>query len=152
MQNNIDKKQEYIYNINSKNINDTYGGTMNIIIRNSSDMPIYEQIKEQLKKQIIEGKLKEGEQLPSIRYLAKELRISVITTKRAYDELEIEGFINSVQGKGSFVAIQNQDLIREEYLKKIENYLSEALYYARVSKISKEDIKIMIDALEEENE
>ena len=95
---------------------------MNIIIRNSSDMPIYEQIKEQLKKQIIEGKLKEGEQLPSIRYLAKELRISVITTKRAYDELEIEGFINSVQGKGSFVAIQNQDLIREEYLKKIENY------------------------------
>ncbi|NLD16897.1 MAG: GntR family transcriptional regulator [Tissierellia bacterium] len=125
---------------------------MNIIIRNSSDMPIYEQIKEQLKKQIIEGKLKEGEQLPSIRYLAKELRISVITTKRAYDELEIEGFINSVQGKGSFVAIQNQDLIREEYLKKIENYLSEALYYARVSKISKEDIKIMIDALEEENE
>lgn len=125
---------------------------MNIIIRNSSDMPIYEQINEQLKKQIIEGKLKEGEQLPSIRYLAKELRISVITTKRAYDELEIEGFINSVQGKGSFVAIQNQDLIREEYLKKIENYLSEALYYARVSKISKEDIKIMIDALEEENE
>lgn len=125
---------------------------MNIIIRNSSDKPIYEQIKEQLKKEIIEGKLKEGEQLPSIRYLAKELRISVITTKRAYDELESEGFINSVQGKGSFVAGQNSELIREEHLKKIESHLIEALYYGKISGISKKDLKDMIDALEGENE
>lgn len=125
---------------------------MNIIIRNSSDKPIYEQIKEQLKKEIIEGRLKEGEQLPSIRYLAKELRISVITTKRAYDELESEGFINSVQGKGSFVARQNSELIREEHLKKIESHLIEALYYGKISGISKKDLKDMIDALEGENE
>lgn len=125
---------------------------MNIIIRNSSDKPIYEQIKEQLKKEIIEGRLKEGEQLPSIRYLAKELRISVITTKRAYDELESEGFINSVQGKGSFVAGQNSELIREEHLKKIESHLIEALYYGKISGISKKDLKDMIDALEGENE
>ncbi len=125
---------------------------MNIIIRNSSDKPIYEQIKEQLKKEIIEGGLKEGEQLPSIRYLAKELRISVITTKRAYDELESEGFINSVQGKGSFVAGQNSELIREEHLKKIESHLIEALYYGKISGISKKDLKDMIDALEGENE
>lgn len=125
---------------------------MNIIIRNSSDKPIYEQIKEQLKKEIIEGNLQEGEQLPSIRYLAKELRISVITTKRAYDELESEGFINSVQGKGSFVAGQNSELIREEHLKKIESHLIEALYYGKISGISKEDLKDMIDALEDENE
>ncbi len=125
---------------------------MNIIIRNSSDKPIYEQIKEQLKKEIIEGRLKEGEQLPSIRYLAKELRISVITTKRAYDELESEGFINSVQGKGSFVAGQNSELIREEHLKKIESHLIEALYYGKISGISKKDLKDMIDALDGENE
>lgn len=125
---------------------------MNIIISNSSDLPIYEQIKEQLKKHIMEGKLKAGEQLPSIRYLAKELRISVITTKRAYDELESEGFINSVQGKGSFVAVQNSEFIREEYLKKIEFHINEILFYAKVSGISKSEIQEIINTMEEDDE
>lgn len=84
---------------------------MHIVIRNASDKPIYEQIKEQIKKEIPDGRLLEGEKLPSIRLLAKELRVSVITTKRAYDELEQEGFIDSVQGKGSFVAPQNPLLL-----------------------------------------
>lgn len=96
---------------------------MNIQINNSSDDPIYLQIKNQIKVQIISGDLKVGEQLPSIRFLAKELRISMLTAKRAYDELELDGFINSVQGKGNFVAAQNKELIREEYLKKLKkNY------------------------------
>ena len=125
---------------------------MNIFIDNKSGAPIYEQIYTQLKSQIISGTLLEDEALPSIRSLAKDLRISVVTTKRAYDELEKEGFIYTIAAKGCFVAPLNTDLLRETNLKKIENYLSEALYYARVSKISKEDIKIMIDALEEENE
>ena len=94
---------------------------MKIIISNTKGQPIYEQIYRQMKDMIIAGKLKEGDMLPSIRGLAKDLRISVITTKRAYDELEKDGFINSVAGKGSFVAEKNLELIREENLKKIEN-------------------------------
>ncbi|WP_142413997.1 GntR family transcriptional regulator [Hathewaya massiliensis] len=100
---------------------------MNIIISNSSDSPIYEQILEQIKRQIIQGTLKEGEMLPSIRNLAKELNISVITTKRAYEELEKAGFIESVQGKGSYVAPQNRELIKEQKIKHIENMLSEVI-------------------------
>lgn len=100
---------------------------MDIIISNSSDSPIYEQILEQIKRQIIQGTLKEGEMLPSIRNLAKELNISVITTKRAYEELEKAGFIESVQGKGSYVAPQNRELIKEQRIKHIENMLSEVI-------------------------
>lgn len=100
---------------------------MDIIISNSSDSPIYEQILEQIKRQIIQGTLKEGEMLPSIRNLAKELNISVITTKRAYEELEKAGFIESVQGKGSYVAPQNRELIKEQKIKHIENMLSEVI-------------------------
>lgn len=127
---------------------------MNIVIRNSSDKPIYEQIKEQIKREILQGRLQAGEQLPSIRFLAKELRISVITTKRAYDELEQEGFIHSVQGKGSFVASQNDELIREEHLRKIETCLREALHYATLAKLGKEELIEMVnilDDLEDEN-
>lgn len=98
---------------------------MNIIISNSSGQPIYEQIVSQIKSMIISGQLKEGEALPSMRLLAKELRISVITTKRAYDELEREGFIVSFTGKGSFVAGKNIDLIKEQLLKEIENHMQE---------------------------
>ena len=87
---------------------------MDIIIRNSGGIPIYDQITRQVKGLILRGELREGEALPSMRLLAKELRISVITTKRAYEELEREGFIQSVPGKGSFVAPQNIELIREE--------------------------------------
>lgn len=100
---------------------------MDIIISNSSDSPIYEQILEQIKRQIIQGTLKGGEMLPSIRNLAKELNISVITTKRAYEELEKIGFIETVQGKGSYVALQNRELIKEQRIKHIENMLSEVV-------------------------
>lgn len=96
---------------------------MNIIISNSSGQPIYEQIMTQIKNLIISGELKEGDALPSMRLLAKELRISVITTKRAYDELEREGFITSITGKGSFVAAKNINLIREQQLREIEDYM-----------------------------
>ena len=98
---------------------------MNIIISNSSGQPIYEQIVSQIKSLIITGELNEGEVLPSMRLLAKELRISVITTKRAYDELEREGFIVSFTGKGSFVAGKNIDLIKEQLLKEIEKHMQE---------------------------
>ena len=125
---------------------------MIITIRNSSSLPIYEQIVEQIKEQIFSGQLKPEEKLPSIRYLAKELRISVITTKRAYDELEQEGLIHSVQGKGSFVAYQNQELVKEEYLKKFEESLLEALNYARIVGLSKREIVESIELLEGENE
>ncbi len=96
---------------------------MNIVISNKDDRPIYEQIMSQLKEMIISGKLKGGEMLPSIRALAKDLRISVITTKRAYEELERAGFIETVAGKGSFVAEQNKEAIREEKLKSIEQQM-----------------------------
>ena len=105
---------------------------MNIIISNSSGQPIYEKIASQIKSMIITGELREGEALPSMRLLAKELRISVITTKRAYDELEREGFIVSFTGKGSFVAGKNIELIKEQHLKEIENHMQEIL------KLSKE--------------
>ena len=98
---------------------------MNIIISNFSGQPIYEQIVSQIKSLIITGELNEGEALPSMRLLAKELRISVITTKRAYDELEREGFIVSFTGKGSFVAGKNIDLIKEQLLKEIEKHMQE---------------------------
>ena len=109
---------------------------MNIQINNSSDDPIYLQIKNQIKAQIISGDLKVGEQLPSIRFLAKELRVSMLTAKRAFDELELDGFINSVQGKGNFVAAQNKELIREEYLKKIESKLQEVVELSEIADVS----------------
>ncbi|NLL54064.1 MAG: GntR family transcriptional regulator [Clostridiales bacterium] len=120
---------------------------MNIQISNASSDPIYLQIKNQMKSAIITGKLKAGEQLPSIRYLAKELRVSVITTKRAYDELEIEGFINSVQGKGSFVSLQNKEFVREEQLRKVEASLLEAIKGAELAGLSITDLKEILDAL-----
>ncbi|EEJ53727.1 transcriptional regulator, GntR family [Mobiluncus mulieris ATCC 35239] len=123
---------------------------MDIQIRNFSDDPIYLQIKNQLKRAIVTGELAAGEQLPSIRLLAKELRVSVITTKRAYDELEKEGFTNSVVGKGSFVAAQNSELLREEYLRKLEAVLRDALKYAALAQLSRAELLEMIDLLDEE--
>ncbi|MEG1043994.1 MAG: GntR family transcriptional regulator [Oscillospiraceae bacterium] len=122
---------------------------MNIVISNSSNLPIYEQIYSQIKNKIISGELESGDVLPSIRTLAKDLRISVITTKRAYDELEKVGFINSVAGKGCFVANQNVELIRENNLKKIECYLSEISKLAKNCNLSYEDLIKMIRMLEE---
>ena len=117
---------------------------MNIQINNSSDDPIYLQIKNQIKVQIISGDLKVGEQLPSIRFLAKELRISMLTAKRAYDELELDGFINSVQGKGNFIAAQNKELIREEYLKKIEEKLQEIVELSEIARITNDELVQML--------
>ena len=125
---------------------------MNLHIKNSSDDPIYLQIKNQIKFAILNGELGADEPLPSIRVLAKELRVSVITTKRAYDELEKDGFIHSVQGKGSFVAPQNQDLVRESFLRKIEENLTAVLGYAKILDLSREDLISMLDNLEEDHD
>ena len=125
---------------------------MNIHIKNSSDDPIYLQIKNQIKFAILNGELGADEPLPSIRALAKELRVSVITTKRAYDELEKDGFIHSVQGKGSFVAPQNQDLVKESFLRKIEENLTTVLDYAKILGLSREDLISMLDTLEEDHD
>ena len=124
---------------------------MNIQIINSNDQPIYLQIKNQIKSQIMSGELKEGEQLPSIRFLAKELRVSMITAKRAFDELELEGFINSVQGKGNFVAGQNKELVREEFLKRIEQKLEEITELSEISGISIEEIISMLKNIKEDS-
>ena len=117
---------------------------MNIQINNSSNDPIYLQIKNQIKSQIISGDLQVGDKLPSIRFMAKELRISMITAKRAFDELEAEGFIDSVQGKGNFVARQNKELIREEYLKKIEERIQDIIEFSDIIGLSNREIMQMI--------
>ncbi len=122
---------------------------MTIIIDNKSGAPIYDQIVTQIKACIISGELKEDDALPSIRNLAKDLRISVITTKRAYDELERESFIYTVAGKGCFVAPKNVELLREENLKKIEELLQEISQLAATCNLSREDIIEMYRILEE---
>ncbi|MBQ3970450.1 MAG: GntR family transcriptional regulator [Clostridia bacterium] len=123
---------------------------MTIIINNKSGIPIYEQIYTQIKNAIINDSFKEDDPLPSIRSLAKDLRISVITTKRAYDELEKDGFIYTVAGKGCFVAAKNVELLRENNLKLIEDHLSESIQLARSCNLSVDDLKQMIDVLSEE--
>lgn len=120
---------------------------MDIIITNSSGEPIYTQITNQIKDMILSGELKEGEALPSMRNLAAALRISVITTKRAYEDLEREGFIESYTGKGSFVKAQNKDLLMEESLKQIEKLLLEACSKAKQSEVELEDMKAILDVL-----
>lgn len=125
---------------------------MKIIISNSSADPIYEQIGKQIKSQIISGKLAEGESLPSIRKLAKELQISVITTKRAYEELENEGFIDTVSGKGSFVAVQNKEFLREKKMKIVEEKLGEAITEARILGIGFTELQEMLLLLYENDD
>jgi GntR family transcriptional regulator len=126
---------------------------MDIIITNSSGEPIYMQIVTQIKAQIISGRLQEGEMLPSMRNLAMQLRISVITTKRAYEELEREGFIESYSGRGSFVRAQNMELLREEQLRQIEELLRQAIDKAKPAGISMEELQEIIGVLfKEEND
>ena len=120
---------------------------MNIIISNSSGTPIYEQIREQIKNKIVSNELKTGQLLPSIRALAKDLRISVITTKNAYEELEKEGYVQTIPGKGTYVANKNIELIREEQLQKIESLMDTAVSIAKISHISKEDLENMLEIL-----
>lgn len=116
---------------------------MNVIVSNAIDKPIYEQIYTQIKGAILRGECREGDALPSIRALAKELRISVITTKRAFDDLERDGFIYSVQGKGSFVAAKNREMVREQYLRQIEEKFAEAAELAGQAGISKKQLSDM---------
>ena len=123
---------------------------MELYISNAGQEPIYAQITRQIKQQILSGKLKEGDALPSIRLLAKELRISVITTKRAYEDLEAEGFIVTTPGKGSFVAPQNPELQREEMLKQVEQHLQNAVDAARRGGIDRGEVREMLDLLWED--
>lgn len=122
---------------------------MNIVISNSGEMPIYEQIASQIKSAVIAGEVKPGEPLPSLRFLAKELRVSVISTKRAYEELEREGYITSVPGKGSFAAEINRELLREEQYKRLEEHLNEAVDAARTAGISLGEMKELLETLYE---
>ena len=123
---------------------------MNIFIDNKSGLPIYDQIYNQIKSHIISGALSEDQLLPSIRNLAKDLGISVITTRRAYDELEREGFIYTVAGKGCFVAAKNTELLREENLRQIEIHLQAIRDLAAACGLSREDIIEMFSVIEEE--
>ena len=120
---------------------------MEIIIRNTGGQPIYEQIYSQLKAQIIAGALSPGEALPSIRALAKDLKISVITTKRAYEELEREGFLTTVPGKGCFVAAQNRETRREAVLCQIEEHLSQAVDAAKAGAVDLDELVEMLNTL-----
>lgn len=120
---------------------------MDIIISNSSGIPIYEQIYNQLKSLIVTGKLKEGDALPSMRLLAKELRISVITTKRAYEELERDGLIETITGKGSFVGKQNIELIKEEYLKETESHLIKAIESSKHADMKLDELTELLKVL-----
>lgn len=125
---------------------------MNIIISNSSDVPIYEQVKNAIKQAISTKELRDNEILPSIRSLAQDLRISVMTVKKSYDELEQEGYIKTVHGKGSFVLPQNLELLREESLKKIENNIDIIITIAKNNNISKKEIVDMVNYLYEEEQ
>ena len=125
---------------------------MKIIISNSSPDPIYEQVTKQVKAQILSGDLDEGEALPSIRKLARDLMISVITTKRAYEELEKEGFIDTVGGKGTFVAMQNKELLEEKKMQSVEEKLSDSVSEARRLGIKLNDLKSMLSILYNEEE
>ena len=125
---------------------------MDIIISNSCNQPIYEQIFTQIKNNIISGELSEGDMLPSIRSLAKDLRISVITTKRAYDELERQGYIYTIPAKGCFVAKRNFEVIREEYLKQIEDYMQKISELAALCNISYTELIEMFEIIIKENE
>ncbi len=123
---------------------------MDIIIVNSAEVPIYEQITRQIKDEILKGELKEGDLLPSVRVLAKDLNISVITTRRAYDELENQGFTVNMTGKGTFVAPQNLDLLKESRYKIIEEKLAQAVDYSKSIGVSKNEVIEIVELLFEE--
>ena len=120
--------------------NTVRGDVLYIVLSNSSDLPIYEQIKEQVKTQILSGELSENEMLPSLRQLAKDLKISVLTTTRAYNELEEEGFITSRQGKGFFVMPRGSDLLREQLIKDVETNLNNAILSAQRASMTDDEL------------
>ncbi|WP_240986909.1 GntR family transcriptional regulator [Acididesulfobacillus acetoxydans] len=125
---------------------------MHLTISNASEEPIYQQILTQIKTLIIQGEMSGGEALPSIRALAKDLQISVITTKRAYEELEREGFIDTVPGKGSFVAVQNRELLREQRLRVVEEKLALAVNLARSAGIGLSELQEILSLIYEEED
>ena len=125
---------------------------MELIISNSNPSPIYEQIASQIKAAIMDGSLAPGEQLPSIRGLANSLRVSVITTKRAYTDLEAQGFIETVQGRGSFVASGSEEMLREERLREVESQLMAALDSAQLAGVSLPELHVMLDLLAQGDE
>ncbi len=120
---------------------------MDILIRNTGEVPIYDQIVRQMKGLILKGELKEGEALPSMRLLARDLRISVITTKRAYEELERDGFLTTVPGKGCFVAPQNPELLREDALRRVEEHLLRAVAEAKAGGVTPGELHTTLDIL-----
>ena len=123
---------------------------MNIIISNNSSVPIYEQIKNAIKDAIISNELKEEEMLPSVRNLANDLKISFLTVKKAYDELEAEGFIKTVKGKGSFVAPKNLEIIKEEKLKEVQDHIEKIYNISKIANISEDEIKELFNIIFEE--
>ena len=125
---------------------------MRILISNASPDPIYEQIARQIKGQILSGELAEGDMLPSIRKLARDLQISVITTKRAYEELEHEGFIDTVGGKGTFVAAENPEFLKEKRMKAVEERLADAIEQARLLGVGPQQLTEMLRLLYAEEE
>ena len=127
-----------------------WGEKVNIIITNSSGIPIFEQIENAIKEAIFSNELKEGEMLPSVRSLANDLKISFLTVKRAYDELEKAGFIKTVQGKGSYVSPKNLDLIKEEKLKEVQDYIEKIYEVSKLSNISKDEVKELFKMIFEE--
>ena len=125
---------------------------MIIKLSNNSEKPIYEQITDQLKQAILAGVLMTGDALPSIRALAKELKISVMTTKRAYADLERDGFIETIAGKGSYVAGRNQDFLREELIRQVEIHLTKAVSVAKLVNVKKEELHELLDLLLEDSD
>ena len=128
------------------------GGNMRIVISNQSELPIYAQIREQIKEQILNGSMEEGMVLPSIRQLAKELGISVITTTRAYNDLEQEGFIASIQGRGSIVQKKDNNMIREQYMKRIEEHLESAIATAKQLEMEEDELIMILKNLMKSDE
>ncbi len=131
-------------------IDAAFDGGLRMIILQNSGVPIYQQIAEQMKADIVNGKIKENEYLPSIRGLAKDLKISVITTMKAYDELAEEGYVTAVQGKGYLVNPQDTEMMREQHLRRIEDGLTDAIKAARLAGIGGEELKKMLDMLLDE--
>ena len=123
---------------------------MKLIVSNISGVPIYEQIKQQIKSTILSGELQEEESLPSLRTLAKDLKISVLTVTRAYTELEQEGFVKNVQGRGCFVMGRGSELIREQLIRKVEAGLAEAVDAAAVAELSPQELHQLLDILLED--
>lgn len=120
---------------------------MRVVISNGAGVPIYEQIKEQIKSAILSGEINEGEMLPSIRQLARDLKISVITTTRAYNDLQNEGLVSNVQGKGCYVLPQNSDMIREQLLREVEEGFISAINSAKIAKLTKGELKEIFEVM-----